>query len=229
MKVKLTALALAAAMLLSCSGVLVSCNAEENVPAQADETEKITTAETTTAETTAAETTAAETEPLTPYTYIKEPKKYDGKTFTMVAPNSGTRYLPGQMLTAEETGDVIMDAAFRRNLAVEETFGIKIKLESPASKQESTNLYRSEILAQNGTWDLYHGFFSDSVPLALEGMLHPNTKLPYQADISGKEWYPSSVNEGLQYKGKQFLFISDMTCIALSCTCAIFMNTTLGE
>jgi len=224
MKVKLTALALAAAMLLSCSGVLVSCNAKENVPARTDGTEANTGTETSTAE-----TTAAETELLTPYTYIKDLKKYDGKSFTMVAPNSGTRYLPGQMLTTEETGDVIMDAAYRRNLAVEETFGIKIKLESPASKQDSVNLYRAEILAQNGTWDLYHGFFSDSVPLALEGLLHPNTKLPYQADITDKEWYPSSVNEGLQYKGKQFIFISDMTCIALSCTCSIFMNTTLGE
>ena len=111
-----------AALILS-APVLSACS---------DETGETPAADTSAApETTAEETTAAETEPPIPYDYLTK-KNYDGRAFTIASPSSGTRYIPGQFLTAEESGDVIMDAAYQRNLNVSEELGVTIKHLMPA-------------------------------------------------------------------------------------------------
>ena len=59
------------------------------------------------------------------YDYLPN-KSYSGDEFNIVTPDSGTRYLPGQILTTEVTGDIIMDAAYIRNRNVEDKFHVTI-------------------------------------------------------------------------------------------------------
>ncbi|MBE6560364.1 MAG: extracellular solute-binding protein [Ruminococcaceae bacterium] len=221
MNKKLTAILLALAMLASSAAMLASCSDSEGTP---DETSGA--GDTTVADTTA-DTTPVETAPPTPYDYIT--KKWDGKTFTIGTPNSGTRYIPGQFLTEEETGDIIMDSAYKRNLAVSEKFGVTIKHLAPANQSQSGNLFRTEIQASSDAYDLIAAFVKEMAPLGTSGLFVPSSELPYQADISNKPWYNANLNNALQVNGRQFQFFSDMTCITLSCTYGMFYNVSLGE
>ncbi len=221
MKKKLTALLLVLAMLASSAAMLASCGDSEGTP---DETSG---AADSTGETTPAETEPVETAPPTPYDYIT--KKWDGKTFTIGTPNSGTRYIPGQFLTEEETGDIIMDSAYKRNLKVSEQFGVTIKHLAPVNQAQSGSTFRTEIQASTDAYDLIAAFVKEMAPLGTEGLFVASSELPYQADISDKAWYNSKLNSALQVNGKQFQFFSDMTCITLSCTYGMFYNVSLGE
>jgi len=223
MKKRLTALLLALAMMASTAAMLASCSDDQ---APADDT---TVADGTTApaDTTTAETTPAETEPPIPYDYIT--KKWDGKTYVMCTPSSGTRYIPGQFLTTEETGDILMDSAYRRNLAVSEKLGVKFEHVMPATQAKSAAAFRTEIQAQTANWDLVTAFVKEMAPLVTEGLFLANTEMPYQADISDKSWYNANTNSALNINGKQYMFFSDMTCITLCCTYGMFYNKSLGE
>ena len=208
-------------MLLSSAVLLVSCGEDTEVPA-----------DTTSAGDTAAEavetTVPAETNPLTAWDYLPK-KNYDGRTYTIVTPNGGTRYIPGQFLTEQESGDIIMDAAYRRNMTVEEGFSVKIKHVPLASQTQFAAMIRSEIASMSDAYDLASAFQEQTTPLATEGLFLANTSLPYQEDLSDKPWYSPKLNGALNFNGKQVLFYSDMTCITLSCTYGLFWNKSLGE
>lgn len=215
MKNRVTAMLLILAMLAS--AVLTSCSQ--------DGTGDDTTASDTTADTTTAETTA-ETEPVTPYSYIT--KTWDGKTYTMCTPDSGTRYIPGQFITEEETGDIIMDGAYQRNMLVSENLDVTFEHVMIPRGSFASQL-RTEIQADTEAYDLVTGFCNNLAPLMSEGIFASSEDLPYQADISEKSWYNANMNEALQVNGKQYMFFSDMVCITLSCTYGMFYNVSLGE
>lgn len=208
-----------AALLLLASVLLGGCSESTDTP---------DTDDTSAAETTAAETTAAETAPPIPYEYIVK-KNYDGKVFTIATPSSGTRYIPGQFLTESETGDVIMDAAYTRNLHVSEELGIKIRHLMPADSAGFAAAIRAENQAQSDSWDLVSGFTKTTAPLVVESQFIANTALPYQEDITDKAWYSAKMNDAALIDGKQYIFFSDLSCITLSCTYGTFYNVSLGE
>ncbi|MBE6561143.1 MAG: hypothetical protein E7662_08445 [Ruminococcaceae bacterium] len=209
-----------AALMLSAS-VLSACSDE---PQDSPDTTAPSSGDTTTAEV----TTAAETEPSIPYDYI-EKKNYNGKVFTIATPSSSTRYIPGQFMTEAETGDVIMDAAYERNLHVSEALGVTIKHLMPVDSAGFAAAIRAENQAQGDSWDLISGFTKTTAPLVVENQFIANTDLPYQEDISAKAWYSAKMNDAALIGGKQYIFFSDMTCITLSCTYGTFFNVSLGE
>jgi len=183
--------------------------------------------DTTTAGGDAAETTVAEettTAELSAYDYLPE-KNYDGKSYTVYTPDSGTRYLPGQIITTEETGDVIMDAAYVRNRNVEDKFNVEIKHITGSGSAYYTGI-RSAVQAGDTAYDLTAGFLSKMADLGVEPIFIDATNLPY-VDVENP-WY-GKANEALQINGKQSLFFSDYTCITLSCTYGLFYNKDLGS
>lgn len=199
--------------------VLASCGGGNDTPASGGN-------DTTAAGGDAADTTVAEettTAELSAYDYLPE-KTYDGKSYTVYTPETGTRYLPGQILTTEETGDVIMDAAYIRNRNVEDKFDIKIK-HITAGSDYYTGI-RSAVQSGDNTYDLTAGFLTYMANLGVEPIFMDVANLPY-IDVENP-WY-GKANEALQIKGKQSLFFSDYTCITLSCTYGLFYNKNLGN
>ncbi|MBR4960211.1 MAG: extracellular solute-binding protein [Clostridia bacterium] len=170
--------------------------------------------------------TEAETE-YTAYTYLPA-DTYDGRTFTMASPSTGTRYIPGQFITEEATGDIIMDGAYERNLIVEETFDIKILHEMPADSAGFVKAARNVIMSGDAAYDLVSGFLRETSPAAIQDPLFiPKDELSWQN--LDNPWYPAYLNQALDIGGNQSIFYSDMTCISLSCTYGMFYNTTMGQ
>lgn len=195
--------------------LLLSCGNAPADPAETEPAEDVTAAE-----------TEAETE-YTAYTYLPT-DTYNGRTFTIASPSTGTRYIPGQFITEEATGDIIMDSAYERNLIVEETFDIKLIHEMPSTKEEFGKTIRNVIISGDAAYDLVSGFVRETSTAAIQDPLFiPVSELSWQN--LDNAWYPSYLNQALDIDGDQSMFFSDMTCISLSCTYALFYNTTMGK
>ena len=169
----------------------------------------------------AADTIANE---LTAYDFLPK-KTYNGEKFVVVTPETGTRYLPGQIITEEATGDIIMDAAYDRNRIVEEKFDVVIEHIPIASANYYTNL-KTNIMAGDSTYDLAAAFLRPLATLAVEPLFLDISKLPYIA--LEQPWY-SQANDAMNILGKQTLLFSDYTCITISCTYGMFYNYDLAE
>ncbi len=214
---KITALLLAVSLLGLSALTFTGCG-EENPPSSVTTSEESSAAPDTSAD------IPAETAPLTAYDYLPD-KDYNGKAFDMMT-HKNSRYAPGQFITEEETGDLIMDAAYRRNLAVSEKFDVKFTNNSVTSGSYP-DLVRAELMAQTTDIDMLFGGLTTVHPLSTEGFFAVNSILPYQQNLEDKPWYTPNLNKGLIYKGKQSMFFSDMTCINFPY--GTFMNVSLGE
>ncbi len=185
--------------------------------------------EATTAQAAAATTTAPpETEPPEPSAYDYLPaEKYDGRTYTMVSPDGKmTRYIPGQFITEEATGDIVMDSAYERNMAVEERFGIKLK--HVMLEGNFSNAVRTAIMGGESAYDVAGGHAQALTTVSTsDALFYDVGDLKYQ-DLS-MPWYSDKLNAGLDVNGKQSVFFSDFNCITLSCTYGVFCNVTLGK
>ena len=84
--------------------------------------------EDTAQDTSAADTTTVVTEPpVTEKVYIRDIRKFDGKAFNVVAdlePGNGLDYV--DLTIAEENGEALNDAIYKRNLRVTEEHGVKL-------------------------------------------------------------------------------------------------------
>ena len=143
---------------------------------------------------------------ITAYNFLPK-KTYNGEKFVVVAPETGTRYLPGQIMTEEVTGDIIMDAAYDRNRLVEERFDVVIEHIPVASASYYTNL-KNNIMAGDSTYDLAAAFLRPLATLAVEPLFLDISKLPF---INLEQPWYSQANDAMNILGKQTLFFSDIT------------------
>ena len=65
-------------------------------------------------------------------------KNYGGRTFTVATDD----YMVGDYMSDGETGDIINDAVYRRNTAIEDRFGIKLEVISDSYTGMSTKITR---------------------------------------------------------------------------------------
>lgn len=194
--------------------IFLSCGDTQTPNTNDTETDEVTSEPFT-------ETTTVE---LAAYDYLPE-QDYKGEEFNIVTPDSGTRYLPGQILTEEDTGDIIMDAAYIRNRNVEEKFNVKI-VHTPITSANYYTSLKANVFAGDDTYDLSASFLRQTAALAVEPIYADISSLPY-INLS-MPWY-ASANQSLDIGGKQTLFFSDMTCITLSCTYGMFFNSDFAE
>ena len=167
------------------------------------------------------ETTAKE---ITAYDFLPK-TTYKGEKFVVVTPDAGTRYLPGQIMTTEATGDIIMDAAYDRNRLVEEKLEIEIEHIEIVAASYYANL-KTNIMAGDSTYDLAAAFLRPLATLAVEPLFLDISYLPYLNLV--QPWY-SQANDAMKILGRQTLFFSDYTCITLSCTYGMFYNYDLAD
>jgi hypothetical protein len=129
-----------------------------------------------------------------------------------------------------ETGEAINDAIYKRNVYVEDTYGVKIV---PIMKSYSDwgdgKVGQREIRKMTNAGDYaYDAALVSSYsacPLAIEGMLVDlNTMDPL--DLS-KPWWDAKANIDLSIKGKMFYTAGDISLLGSNATHAILFNKQL--
>ena len=123
----------------------------------------------------------------------------------------------------KETGDVINDAVFKRNMALEENFNIKIterKIE-PYSKVSSTAA--TEILSGDETFDvLTDGLNMITTSLATPGYLIDFNEVP-EIDLT-KPYWDQMMTESMTIKGKTYFATGDISTMDNQGTWAVLFN-----
>lgn len=180
-------------------------------------------------ETSAPESTAPEvTTPADPRTERESiddglpDKTYGGATFT-VATETG---LDWTVIQEESTGDVIDDAIYNRNLAVEDRFKVKIEVLTDAAdamQAKITNI----VQAGEDAVDLCMTHVVMTGSVAMNGNYMNWYDVPY-VDFD-KPWWADSTVDDLSVKDVCLLAIGDYDITALANTYCVLYNKKLAE
>lgn len=122
----------------------------------------------------------------------------------------------------EENGDVINDAVFRRNKAIEEKFNIKItrvETDPPAAKAKKA------ITSGLDEYDVVYDAIVQTVSLASAGLGVNLKEAPY-IDLE-KPWYDQNANRQLSLGGKLYMTFTDFTILDKDATWVYLFNKQL--
>ena len=147
-------------------------------------------------------------------------RDFEGKTFTSLIP----AWTAGLMMAEELTGEVLNDALYNRDRAVEERFNTKIV----SAVVDDCSVEMKSVTASGD--DLYQivsdGIVSLGINLMQDWYLNAR-EIPY-LDFS-QPWYSSEVTSELTYKDVTFIFISDYSISNMDMTECMVYNNDLAE
>ena len=156
---------------------------------------------------------------------------YGGHEFTiLVSLNSLTAEVWNDFHAEEETGDVLNDAIYKRNIHVEEKLNVRINdlmLDPVEAKDRPTaqKMLKNSIAAGDGEYDaaMLAGYAMCS--LASGGFLMDMNDMP-PLDLS-KPWWDQKANRDLMVKNKMFYTTGDISNVVNEATLAILFNKKL--
>ena len=173
------------------------------------------------AETTLPETTAAPVE--TEISPELESRDFEGKTFNILA-QRWSSYAPldyVDITVTESTGEVLNDAAYNRNLIMEDKYNCKVNMIQVDGDSGLSTLAR-DIMSNNGEYDvvLLRGIHAASA--VTNNYLTDFSTLPH-VDISQPWWYGDSY-QTLAVNGKQYIGMSYVTTNHMNAVWTVCFN-----
>ncbi len=202
-------LALLLCLLMAGSTVACGGTTEENTPA-AD------TAETTPVETEPAETTRNDVSDELPE------KKWNGQDFRILAAD----YLADDLIAEEQSGALINDAVYNRNLAVEERFDVTLVSDCSNANNVINGLVKSAVMAGDNSTELLLQHMIDCANLASQNLFMDWNEVPY-IDVT-KPWWLTSVADNLSVAGKSYLIIGSISSYYTSHNYVVYFNKALA-
>lgn len=171
-----------------------------------------------------ATTTVAET---TSYYDTLNLPDFGGDTFTILARTNRI----DEVFSETETGDVVSDAIFQRNQAVEDRLNINIEVIDQAgdwaNKANFLNYVNSNIMAGDDAFQLIMGYMNYMPSTVTEDLYMNINDLPY-IDLD-QTWWTSGFNDNAEINGKLYLAMGDMCLLALKNAYCVYANSTLLE
>lgn len=122
-------------------------------------------------------------------------------------------------------GEVINDAVFTRNAAVEEEFNVEI-IGIPGSAAMAQNVKKS-VNAGDGAYDVVTANMYDTSSLATQGMLTDLYGIPW-LDLD-KPWWDQRANSDLSINHRLYMTVSDLLIMPNDATWLVIFNKTLIE
>ncbi len=131
---------------------------------------------------------------------------------------------------AEETGDMIDDAIFNRNVAVETRLGVEFEYveEKGASSKYTNWIQKAENDWQSdNTYDIYAGYSRSAPLMTLKGMTA--NLLEYEAFSVEKPWWPAALTTECTINDKLYFCSGDISTNLLWMMTGTFYNKELYE
>ena len=154
-------------------------------------------------------------------------KTYDGYEFRIVVPISEAYDAITTAHVEEESGDTVNDAIYKRNITIEEKYGINFNQIDVPDYPSLTSTFNKSTAAASDDFDLCMLISRDAWATALTGAIVPVDKLPY-LDIS-QPWYSHDVNSEITINGKLYFAYSDECMTMFEYTTSIMFNKKLVE
>lgn len=220
--IRIIALTLA---LLTLSGMIVACAETNGGETTTDAANNSGNAAVTTAP--AGENSANQTEADTDYVIDNIPEKLDYNTTITIYMWSNYSMME---FYAEESGDIIDDAIFNRNITVAERLGIEFDYveEKGASSQMDSWIQKAENDFQaDNDYDIYAGYSRCAPAMALKGMTA--NLLDYQYFSAEKPWWPAALTNECTINDKLLYCSGDISTNLLWMMTATCYNKELYE
>ena len=152
-------------------------------------------------------------------------KSFDGKDFTILQ-----RTEWGYEFSADsENGDTVNDAVYKRNLAVEDRFNVKLNIveaDGVWGKQDTfINMVVNSVAAGDGAFDLIAGYAAYMPRLSAQGLVMNLHELPY-LDFE-QAWWSTDLMNNLTINGKMFFTTGDISLSLWEDILAIYFNKQL--
>ena len=132
---------------------------------------------------------------------------------------------------SEQNGNVLNDAVYQRNRAVEERMNIVLKLvpgETWKNYRNSLSQIHASIAAGDNAWQILAGWGKHITVLALENCLYDLNSLDY-LDTEQPWWNQSSI-EGMNIQNNLHFLVGDLSWYTmLGGSFVVFVNDTLGS
>ncbi len=128
--------------------------------------------------------------------------------------------------TDEETGDVINDVIYRRNLKVEEQYNVTIEAET-CSQSDVATLVEASQMAGDETYDLVWAHISSMTTLCLQGLLSDYNTMPI-IDIS-QPWWNQLATESLTVNGRCYLQMNYIPFTGVLLSHCLYFNKAMAE
>ena len=148
---------------------------------------------------------------------------YGGRKFRIAAYNSGEIFVDEEN---RNQGDLLLDARFARNQAVENRFNVELELVYFGTFSEVDDYVSKTVLSGTDEFDLYFGMVMSAGGLTLK-KLFLNWYDIEHIDFSKPWWYASNSDE-LTYNGKAPIAISHFNYSAVSGAYCLYFNKNLA-
>ena len=149
-------------------------------------------------------------------------KNYNGATFT-IATETGNEWM---VIQEESTGDVVDDAVYKRNLAVEDRFGVKFEVISDGHVEISQKV-NNMVQSGDDSIDLCMTHVVQSGMMAMKDVYMNWYDVP-NVDFE-KPWWADSTVDDLTVNDVCLLAVGDYALSALANTYCMFYNKKLAE
>lgn len=164
-----------------------------------------------------------------------EPVDMQGYEFKVGTRNDDGVYHGGALahtrdIVAEaETGDLINDVVYRRNMAIEEKYNCKITMDSYSENDEtSTNkIVENSVRAGDKSYDLHMTHMMHGTNTAIKGSYYNLMQFP-NIDVS-KPYWNKGATEGFSIGNRLYLGLSDFSFSTNENLYCIFFNKTLTQ
>lgn len=132
---------------------------------------------------------------------------YGGMEITIFGYRASQSYNDSEFYEAEQTGEIIDDALFYRNLDTEQRLNIELNYYYPDGETDTLNNFNNSVLAGDDIGDVFA-----MKAIYTGNLLTSGTVLPWDG-IDGYDltnpWYVHDANEVLNIGGKQYGILSD--------------------
>jgi len=126
---------------------------------------------------------------------------FNGRKFNVITIENPDNRVYNYFAVEEQNGDPIIDAIYKRNLAIEERYNITI---SQITAADPSGIARKNILAGDNNYDLIVDTIFSIRGLASQSLLSDLYNVPYIKDNLGKPWWDQALKRDLSINKKVF-------------------------
>lgn len=144
---------------------------------------------------------------------------YDGYTFRVYSRDDA--WFNGNITVEAQNGEVINDAIFIRNAKVCDRFNIQMT----ETVHTNTDLARATVLANEDAYDMINARCTAALSMAVEGILHQVTDLPY-INLS-KPYWDSKLSDDINIGPFKYFAVGDLNLTFYDYTSVLLFNKQL--
>ncbi|MCI8388052.1 MAG: hypothetical protein HFE63_06245 [Clostridiales bacterium] len=155
-------------------------------------------------------------------------KNFEGRVYTILDAN-GFPSMHVNMPEESENGDIINDALYRRDKAIEEKYNVDIQYTQITWAAEGVAALKSSVLADDDEYQLCISTLKGNAlaSAALEGILANLCDMDYMS--LGEKWWSSLMYEDLRFNDKMYYTTGDISPVMYQTAGCLYLNMKLAD